>query len=176
MCVYCTVGKHTSILSTEDIEGKEHSIGEGGGLLLAGEVEAIDLPGVPPLVEGWCGLVVLETLHYWVVDDHLWKTRKRRMQERQSSVRKTLETILFLSGSFYFSRIFLFVYLKNDLNPQMAAPIDVQHDHNLHCLEGFVDSEWAVFCATIKIKHFCVWEQHSLSLCFSLLCCLHHEL
>lgn len=64
MCVCCTVGEHTSILSTEDIEGKEHSVGEGGGLLLAGEVKAIDLPGVPPLVEGWGGLVVFEALHY----------------------------------------------------------------------------------------------------------------
>lgn len=62
---------HTSILSTEDVECKEHSVGEGGGLLLAGEVEAIDLPGVPPLVEGRRGLVVLEALHYRVVDNHL---------------------------------------------------------------------------------------------------------
>jgi len=64
-------GKRTSILSAEDVEGEEHGIGEGGGLLLAGEVEAIDLPGVPPLVEGRGGLVVLEALHYGVVDDHL---------------------------------------------------------------------------------------------------------
>lgn len=46
------------------------------------------------------------------------------MQERQSSVRKKLESISLLSESFYFSRLFLssfFFYLKNDLNPQMAA-------------------------------------------------------
>lgn len=63
--------KRTSILSTEDIEGEEHSVGEGCCLLLAGEVEAIDLPGVPPLVESWGGLVVLEALHYGVIDNHL---------------------------------------------------------------------------------------------------------
>ena len=64
-------GKLTSILSAEDVEGKEHGVGEGGGLLLAGEVEAIALPGVPPLMESRGGLVVLEALHYGVVDNHL---------------------------------------------------------------------------------------------------------
>ena len=74
MCAHkmcCTEGRLTSILSAEDVEGKEHGVGEGGGLLLACEVEAIDLPGVPPLVEGGGGLVVLEALHYGVVYNHL---------------------------------------------------------------------------------------------------------
>lgn len=71
MFVQYTEMTHTSILSAEDVEGKEHGVGEGGGLLLAGKVEAIDLPGVPPLVEGRGGLVVLEALHYGVVDNHL---------------------------------------------------------------------------------------------------------
>lgn len=73
-----------SILSAEDVEGEEHGVGEGGRLLLAGEVEAIDLPGVPPLVEGRGGLVVLEALHYGVVDHHLRGTRKRRPRLRTS--------------------------------------------------------------------------------------------
>lgn len=68
---WVTEGTHTSILSAEDIEGEEHGIGEGGGLLLAGKVESIDLPGISPLVEGRGGLVVLETLHYGVVYNHL---------------------------------------------------------------------------------------------------------
>lgn len=61
----------TSILSAEDVEGEQHGVGEGGGFLLAGKVEAVDLPGIPPLVEGWGSLVVLETLHDGVVNNHL---------------------------------------------------------------------------------------------------------
>lgn len=74
------MGKHTSILSAEDVEGKKHGVGEGGGLLLAGKVEAIDLPGVPPLVEGRGGLVVLEALHYGVVDNHLRGRGLRKLE------------------------------------------------------------------------------------------------
>lgn len=164
MCASCTMGKRTSILSTEDIEGKEHSIGEGGGLLLAGEVEAIDLPGVPPLVEGWCGLVVLETLHYWVVDDHLWRTRGE-CRKGSHQLGKNWKVFRFYRRVFIFQGYFsLFFFLSEKWfkSTDGSAPIDIQHGHNLHCLEGFVDSECAVFCATVKIKHFCVWEQHSL--------------
>lgn len=49
----------TSILSAEDVEGEQHGVGERGGFLLAGKVEAVNLPGIPPLVEGWGSLVVL---------------------------------------------------------------------------------------------------------------------
>ena len=52
----------TRLLGAQHVEGEEHGIGEGGGLLLAGEVETVHLPGITPLVEGWCGLVVLEPL------------------------------------------------------------------------------------------------------------------
>ena len=96
-----TEEKHTSILSAEDVEGEEHGVGEGGGLLLAGEVEAIDLPGVPPLVEGRSGLVVLEALHYGVVDNHLWETREEKT-ERWFTERKQMcccrVSIVFLWG------------------------------------------------------------------------------
>lgn len=70
--------QRTSILSAEDVKGEEHGVGEGGGFLLAGEVEAVDLPGIPPLVEGRGGLVVLESLHYRVVDNHLCERRRGR--------------------------------------------------------------------------------------------------
>lgn len=65
----------TSILRAEDVEGKQHGVREGGGLLLAGKVEAVDLPGISPLVEGWGSLVVLEALHDGVVNDHLRRKR-----------------------------------------------------------------------------------------------------
>lgn len=65
----------TSILSAEDVEGKQHGVGEGGGFLLAGKVEAVDLPGISPLVEGRGSLVVLEALHDGVVNNHLRHSR-----------------------------------------------------------------------------------------------------
>lgn len=61
----------TSILAAEHVEGEQHGVGEGGGLLLTGEVESVHLPRVTPLVEGGRGLVVLQALHYGIVDDHL---------------------------------------------------------------------------------------------------------
>lgn len=66
----------TSFLSVQNIEGKQHGIREGGGFLLAGEVEAIDLPCVAPLVEGGRGLVVLQAFDDGVVNDHLEKGSK----------------------------------------------------------------------------------------------------
>lgn len=61
----------TSILAAEHVEGEQHGVGEGGGLLFTGEVESVHLPRVTPLVEGGRGLVVLQALHYGIVDDHL---------------------------------------------------------------------------------------------------------
>lgn len=54
----------STIGGAEDIESEQHGVGEGGGLLLTGKVQPIDLPSVPPLMEGRGGLVVLQTLHY----------------------------------------------------------------------------------------------------------------
>lgn len=71
------MGTHTSILSTEHVESEEHGVGEGGGLLFAGKIEAINLPSISPLVEGWSGLVVLEPLNYRVVYYHLQKSRRK---------------------------------------------------------------------------------------------------
>ena len=48
-----------------------HAVGEQHGVLLAAKVQPPDLPCVPPLVEVGCGLVVLQALHDWTVDDHL---------------------------------------------------------------------------------------------------------
>lgn len=53
----------TSFLGIHDVQGKQHGIGERGRLLLTGEVQAIDLAGVSPLVEGWCRLIVLQPFH-----------------------------------------------------------------------------------------------------------------
>lgn len=60
-----------SVLRAEHIEGKHHGGREGGGLLLAGEVETVHLPGITPLVEGGCGLIILQPLYYGVVDHYL---------------------------------------------------------------------------------------------------------
>lgn len=65
----------SAVRRAEDIEGEQHGVGEGGGLLLTGKVQPIDLAGVTPLMEGRSGLVVFQALHYGVVDHHLqWKT------------------------------------------------------------------------------------------------------
>lgn len=55
----------------EDVEGEQHGVGEGGGLLLTGEVQPVDLPSITPLMEGRGGLIVLQALHYGIVDHHL---------------------------------------------------------------------------------------------------------
>lgn len=53
----------TSFLGIHDVEGEQHGVGERGRLLLTGEVQAIDLAGVSPLVERWCRLIVLQPFH-----------------------------------------------------------------------------------------------------------------
>ena len=53
-----------------------HGTGEYVGILLAAKVESVDLPGISPLVEGLCGLVVLEPLGNGTVYYHLEKDRK----------------------------------------------------------------------------------------------------
>ena len=49
----------------------DHGLGEGVRIVLAGEVEAVHLPVVAPLVEGGGCLVVLERLLDCTVDHHL---------------------------------------------------------------------------------------------------------
>lgn len=48
-----------------------HAVGKQSSILLAAEVEPPHLPGIPPLVEIGCGLVVLETSCNWTVYYHL---------------------------------------------------------------------------------------------------------
>lgn len=48
-----------------------HAIGKESGVLFAAKVEPPHLPGIPPLVEVVCGLVILETFHDWTVYNHL---------------------------------------------------------------------------------------------------------
>lgn len=68
----------STVRRTEDVEGEQHGVGEGGGLLLTGKVQPIDLAGVTPLMEGRGGLVVLQALDDGVVDHNLpWGRRKR---------------------------------------------------------------------------------------------------
>lgn len=59
------------LLTFQGLQGTGHACGELSGVLLAAEVEAPDLAGVPPLVEVGGGLVILETPDDGAVDDHL---------------------------------------------------------------------------------------------------------
>lgn len=48
-----------------------HGSREAIGILATREVEPVDVPRVPPLMEGGGGLVVLQAAHYAAVDHHL---------------------------------------------------------------------------------------------------------
>lgn len=61
----------STVRGAKDVEGKQHGVGESGGLLLTGKVQPIDLASIAPLMEGRGGLIVLQTFHYGVVDHHL---------------------------------------------------------------------------------------------------------
>lgn len=74
----------TSILGAEHIEGKQHGVGEGGGLLLTGKVESIHLPGITPLVKCRRGLIILQPLYNRVVNDDLKKELKGENSDRES--------------------------------------------------------------------------------------------
>ena len=53
------------------LQGFKHRGGEHVRVVLAGEVEAVHLLIVPPLVKGGRGLVVFQTLENCAVDHHL---------------------------------------------------------------------------------------------------------
>lgn len=55
-----------------------HGTSEDVSVLLAAKVQAIDLTGIPPLVEGQGSLVVLQPLWNGTVDHNLEKTRAPR--------------------------------------------------------------------------------------------------
>lgn len=50
-----------------------HAIGKQSSILLAAKVEAPDLPGIPPLMEIGCSLVIFEASGDWTVYYHLKK-------------------------------------------------------------------------------------------------------
>lgn len=58
-------------MGAEHIEGKQHGVGEGGGLLFTGKVEPIHLPGITPLVKRRSGLIIFQALYNRVVNDNL---------------------------------------------------------------------------------------------------------
>lgn len=53
------------------LQSVSHAIGKQSSILLAAKVEPPHLPGVPPLVEIGCGLVILEISHDRTVYHHL---------------------------------------------------------------------------------------------------------
>ena len=64
----------------------EHGGCEHVRVVLAGEVEAVDLLVVPPLVEGGRGLVVLQPLQDGAVDHHLHTPALTSLLLRNSSL------------------------------------------------------------------------------------------
>ncbi len=73
-------GRATCVLGVEHLKGVHHGTSKYVGVLLAAKVEAVDLPGVTPLVEGLRGLVVLQPLGNGTVYHHL-ETFMRRKEE-----------------------------------------------------------------------------------------------
>lgn len=53
----------TSFLGIHDVQGEQHGIGECGCLFLTCKVQAVDLAGISPLVEGRRCLIVLQPFH-----------------------------------------------------------------------------------------------------------------
>ena len=63
-----------------------HGTGKYIGILLAAKVKAIDLSGVAPLMEGLCGLVVLQTLGNCTVYHHLLMTTAGRNEGQKREI------------------------------------------------------------------------------------------
>lgn len=72
------IDRLTGVLGVEHLQGVHHGTGEYIGVLLAAKVEAVDLSGVTPLVEGLRGLIVLQTLGDCTVYHHLVTTTTGR--------------------------------------------------------------------------------------------------
>lgn len=72
-----------------------HGTGKYIGILLAAKVEAVDLSGIAPLVEGLRGLVVLEALGNGTVYHHLEKSMmsKREKGKEETKIRFRLVMI-----------------------------------------------------------------------------------
>ena len=73
------------------LQSSEHGCREDFSVVFAGEVEAVDLLVVPPLVEGRSGLVVLQPLQNGTVDDHLESKEKTKIEAVQ--LRRNQDTI-----------------------------------------------------------------------------------
>ena len=57
--------------TTESFQSHQHRLSKDVCFFFAPEVQAVDLPVVPPLMECRCGLVVLESLENGTIDDNL---------------------------------------------------------------------------------------------------------
>lgn len=77
----------TRLLRVEHLQGVHHGTGKYISVLLAAKVETVDLSGVTPLMEGLCGLVVLQPLRNRTVYDHLTATTKKRRKKIKVDVR-----------------------------------------------------------------------------------------
>lgn len=62
-----------------------HGTGKYIGILLAAKVEAVDLSGIAPLVEGLRGLVVLEALGNGTVYHHLMTMMSKREKGKEET-------------------------------------------------------------------------------------------
>lgn len=66
----------TWVLGVEDLQGMHHGTGKYVCVFLAAKVEAVDLSGITPLVEGLRGLIVLKPFGNGTVYHHLDETKK----------------------------------------------------------------------------------------------------
>lgn len=76
-----------------------HGTGKYVGVLLAAKVEAVDLTGIAPLVEGLCGLVVLQPLGNGTVYHHLQTSVNRGGTDKRRYVIKSGESHALPQGS-----------------------------------------------------------------------------
>ena len=72
----------TWVLGVEHLQSVHHGASKNVSVLLAAKVEAVDLAGIPPLVEGQRGLVVLQPLGDGAVDHHLQVGRRGEEERR----------------------------------------------------------------------------------------------
>lgn len=77
-------GGLTCVLRIKHLQCMHHGTGKYVCILLATKVEAVDLSGITPLVEGLCGLVVLQPLGNGTVYHHLQTSVNQKREETET--------------------------------------------------------------------------------------------
>lgn len=77
-------GGLTCVLRIKHLQCVHHGTGKYVCILLATKVEPVDLSGITPLVEGLCGLVVLQPLGNGTVYHHLQTSVNQKREETET--------------------------------------------------------------------------------------------